>query len=178
MTSLESHITPDLERKVELAKLRITEAVSVFGDSLFLGHSGGKDSTVIYHLTKSVFPDIKVVHTPKTDTHRDTIMFLYELSMGQRIDFVPASMMEQYLKNTGLRCQIDGTRAAEYNRDTKSTDLVVDGVSVSRENMPAFVESGLFGMSVLYPIVEWTDEEVFTWLRANEISISLEYDWI
>ena len=41
--------------------------------------------------------------------------------------------------------------------------------------MPSFVKNGIFGLSITYPIVDWTDEEVFDYLDNNEIPFSAEY---
>jgi len=40
--------------KVQEAIERIQKAYDRFGNEMFLGHSGGKDSQVILHLTKQV----------------------------------------------------------------------------------------------------------------------------
>jgi 3'-phosphoadenosine 5'-phosphosulfate sulfotransferase (PAPS reductase)/FAD synthetase len=155
---------------------RIRKALNKFGTSLYLGHSGGKDSAVIYHLATKVYFDITVVHNPKPDVHSDTILYLYELAQNRPVHFVPSVKMPQTISLYGWRCQIDGTRIAEYTRTDRSTDLIVDGQSVSRETMTESVDAGIYGLSMLYPIYDWTDEEVWEYIKLSNIPVSKEYD--
>jgi 3'-phosphoadenosine 5'-phosphosulfate sulfotransferase (PAPS reductase)/FAD synthetase len=83
--------------------------------------------------------------------------------------------MPSFIQANGLECQIDGTRRDEATRNEKSTDLIVDGENVSRENMPAFVKRGIFGLSMLYPIFNWTEQQVWEYLKYNGIKVSKEY---
>lgn len=49
-----------LDVKIAKTKLRIREFVHYFGlDSVYVSFSGGKDSTVLLHIAKSIFPDIQ-----------------------------------------------------------------------------------------------------------------------
>lgn len=51
-----------LELKVEKTKLRILEWVREFGvDGVYVGFSGGKDSTVLLHIVRQMFPEIVAV---------------------------------------------------------------------------------------------------------------------
>lgn len=161
--------------KVSKALQLIQVAFNQFGDSLYVGHSGGKDSAVIYTLTKMVNPDVLVVHNAKPSTHPDTIAYLYELCYNQQVHFVPSSETERFIKEKGLKCQVDGTRIAEFNRTDKSAVFIRNGVDVSRTEMTEFEENGIFGLSLLYPIYDWTDEEVFSFICANNIPLSKEY---
>jgi len=47
-----------LEAKVVLSKLRIREWYDYWGGNVYVSFSGGKDSTVLLHLVRSMFPEI------------------------------------------------------------------------------------------------------------------------
>ena len=52
-----------LELKIEKSKIRITEFVQYFGEeNVYISFSGGKDSTALLHLIRSLYPNIKAVY--------------------------------------------------------------------------------------------------------------------
>ena len=175
--------------KVQEAIERIQKAYDRFGNEMFLGHSGGKDSQVILHLTKQVTDDFIIVHNVKplyydnmnevealTAMYPETLEFLYsEIAGKQAVEFMPATMMEEFLIEADLHCQIDGARIVEGERAGKSANIIRDGENVSRSEMTDFEEKGIFDLSICYPIYDWADEDVFDYLMANDILISDEY---
>ena len=51
-----------LELKIAKTKARIKEWVDVYGvDGVYISFSGGKDSTVLLHIARSMYPNIKAV---------------------------------------------------------------------------------------------------------------------
>lgn len=53
-----------LEVKIEMSKRRITEWVTHFGeDGVYISFSGGKDSTVLMHLCRSIYPKLVAVYS-------------------------------------------------------------------------------------------------------------------
>lgn len=174
--SFDSVLPENLQRKVEASLLRIGQAVSQFYNGLYVGHSGGKDSVVITHLTRLVCPSVRIVHNPKPDIHPDTKTFIQEMAKIFLIDFVDPNEMQAFLKYHHLTAQVDGTREAEFDRLEKSTTYISNGVDVSRKGMGAFTENGIFGLTLIYPIFDWTDAEVFDYIRCNNLPLSKEYN--
>lgn len=51
-----------LEAKIKLTKQRIEDWVNEYGeDGVYVSFSGGKDSTVLLHIARSIYPDMKAV---------------------------------------------------------------------------------------------------------------------
>ena len=51
-----------LDAKILKSKQRIREWYYHFGGKVYVSYSGGKDSTVLLHLVRSIFPDVPAVY--------------------------------------------------------------------------------------------------------------------
>ena len=151
------------------AILRITRYLD---DDFCIGHSGGKDSAVVHFLANKILNlNLPVAHTSKTEgfnaIHPSTLVYLY--SRPFPIELYPEGTDFPY------KGQIDGTRSNEAERLNKSTDLIVDGVSINRKHMTEYNPVGLFGLKFIYPIFDWTDEMVWAFHYLHRIPYSDEY---
>lgn len=50
-----------LERKILITQTRIIEWYQKFNGQVYISFSGGKDSTVLLHIARQIFPDIEAV---------------------------------------------------------------------------------------------------------------------
>jgi len=148
--------------------------------TVYVGHSGGKDSVIVHHLAKKAFGHfVPVVHSPKIEgfnkVHEATIDFLYELAFNHGLNMVPGSRMREFLVDRGLDTQVDGTRRDENDRVDRSADVVIDGETVNREQMPRITHNGLFGQTSVFPIVDWSEEDVWKYIGQAGLAVSEEY---
>lgn len=58
---LERLMSLSLDEKIQLSYARITEWYNAFNGNVYVSFSGGKDSTVLLHLVRQIYPDVKAV---------------------------------------------------------------------------------------------------------------------
>ena len=51
-----------LHLKIKMSKQRIREFYEHFDGKVYISFSGGKDSTVLLHLVRSLYPNVKAVY--------------------------------------------------------------------------------------------------------------------
>lgn len=67
----------NLESKIIQSKYLIRQAVSEFGlDKVYISYSGGKDSTVLSHIAKTLYPDIRHIFANTTNEYPETIQHI------------------------------------------------------------------------------------------------------
>ena len=50
-----------LERKIQVTQTRLIEWYQKFQGKVYVSFSGGKDSTVLLHIARQIYPDIEAV---------------------------------------------------------------------------------------------------------------------
>lgn len=175
------HVMEQVPGLMEEAIKRIKYAP--FGeDGMFCGHSGGKDSVLVRYIVDQAIGDhVLTVHTPKPEgvrnaVHPFTKEFLYALD--RPVLNIPVEMFHDMdvMERFNMVTQIDGTRAAEAERrDGRDVGVVVRGEERSRADMPLYLEDGLFGLQFVYPIFDWTDQQVWAAIFLYDIPFTKEY---
>ena len=164
-------------KKIENCRKIIKQYFDKFGNNIFVGFSGGKDSIVLLDLVLSITKDVKIVFNPKDDIHPQTVKFVKEVSKRFDIDYILFGDMEHYITNNNLLCQFDGSHKDEFERENKSTDFIVDGKNVSRKQLPIVVDKGMWEITFVYPLQDLTDKEVISYIKRNKLPYSKEYKW-
>lgn len=144
----------ELSRKINEAKDRIREFLSVhLPDQVYVAVSGGKDSRAVLSLCRQVYPNILVIHNGHPGEKVDGIEGVLHVTEPK------AENVPKFLSCVNLCGQIDGTR-----RDEDKT-VIFDGQEIHRSVMPGnMTKNGVFGLGVLFPIYDWTDEDVLAYL--------------
>lgn len=143
-----------LEQKIKATEKIIMEAVANHGNTLYLAYSGGKDSRVLLHITRRLYPSMLVIHNEHPgETPGDVD--------GMLTVRAPKSNVPGFLKFVKLEAQMDGTR-----RDEDKT-VQFDGKEIHRRDMPDYYsEQGLFGLHTWYPLIDWTQKEIDTYVET------------
>lgn len=89
-----------LEEKIGITKLRITEFYQHYDGNVYVSFSGGKDSTVLLHIAREVYPDIKGVYV---DTGLEFPEVKQHVKSLDNIDIIRPSMtFKQVLDEYGF----------------------------------------------------------------------------
>lgn len=76
--TLDSLREMNLESKIIQSKYLIRQAVTVFGlDKVYISYSGGKDSTVLSHIAKSMYPNILHIFANTTNEYPETLTHIH-----------------------------------------------------------------------------------------------------
>lgn len=74
--NIEAMMAWTLEQKIEHAIKRIREFYEVMDGKVYVSFSGGKDSTVLLHLVRSIFPDVVAVFVNTTNEYVEILHFI------------------------------------------------------------------------------------------------------
>lgn len=89
-----------LEEKIDITKLRIIEFYQHYDGNVYVSFSGGKDSTVLLHIAREVYPDIKGVYV---DTGLEFPEVKQHVKSIDNIDIIRPSMtFKQVLDEYGF----------------------------------------------------------------------------
>ena len=92
-----------LEYKIKQAKLYIKKFYEDNNGNIYVSYSGGKDSTILLHIARQLYPNIKAVFSNTTNENDDVIRFVkntpnvdwvYPTYRGKPVNFIWA--MEHY----------------------------------------------------------------------------------
>lgn len=157
--------TPENELNIKiLDSLQIiSESYNKHKNNLFLGYSGGKDSKIIKYLTKMISNNIILIHNSCNTEINDCNENIIEIKS-------PKSNFKPFLDLVNLKAQIDGTRKCE-----KGKSVIFNGVSIERNELnEVYNPKGVFSLEIYYPILFWSDRDVWTFIRKYNLMTESE----
>ena len=191
-----------VERTIELIKRAEPLALKYQDYGFHLAFSGGKDSQVIYHLCKMAGVKFKAVMQVTTldppelmkfvrKNYPDVIMERPEINFYKLIvkkKTLPTRLIRyccQYLKEgAGANTvTIIGIRRAESNKRAKRNELEISGHKYSNTLDQFNIDNQTQQLCVngkdkilLSPIIDWTNADVWNFIRGNNIEYCKLYD--
>lgn len=132
-----------LERKIQISQTRIIEWYTHYKGNVCVSFSGGKDSTVLLHLVRTMFPDVKAVFSNTGIEYPEIRQFATGFD---NVDIVsPKMRFDQVISTYGY--PLIGKEVAEaiyYARRISSHGVHVERERASGENCMA-KERGVAG---------------------------------
>lgn len=173
-------MTQQLEKKITQSKKLIESLYT--GQELCM-HSAGKDSVVLYDLVKQVVGDgVKYIHAVTTRDPAGTLAFLRKNYPDVVLDMPPTNFGELMRKKglptrftrfccdklkerVGKGCRIfEGMRSDESQKRSKYEVEMCD----NRKDFK--------GTKHLLPIMHWTDEDIWAYIRERGLPYMKYYD--
>ena len=126
-----------LEQKLQLTERRIQEFYDYYNGQVYVSFSGGKDSTVLYMITKKMGLDIPAVFVNTGLEYPEIVDFVYWLrgNGNQIVELRPKMPFNKVLEKCGY--PVIGKRQARFIRDLQNAN----------ENNKATVNLRLTGMN-------------------------------
>lgn len=173
-------MTNELQKKVDRAVKLLQAVAKGYDGEIELGYSGGKDSDVILHLARRAGIKIRPIYRnttidpPGTIAHvrangveiirpqKSFFQLVSEKGLPSRIRRYCCDKLKEYkiMEKTilGVRKSESDNRARNYSEPTK---CLYYGRAKTPEN---HVEG-------IYPILDWTDDDVLNYIEANNIRL-------
>jgi len=153
---------PEEVLKIEKAKKLLHSALVKHGNKIFVAYSGGKDSKVILHLAQQAAAPMRATVISIHNSHPDEKC---DLPNGCVIIKEPKSNFVEFLKYVEVTAQIDGTRT-----DEEEKTVIFNSEVIPRKDIPnEFNPKGVFGLEIYYPILYWTEKEVWNYIKQHEL---------
>jgi len=174
----------ELDLEIASATERVRWAYQTYGDQLVMSTSFGVQSAVMLHLVTTQIPNIPVIFVDTGYLFPATYTFADKLSQRLNLNlktYVPQQTAAQQEALYGkLWEDVDGLD--RYNRTNKvepmnravkelNAHAWLSGLrrtqSSSRSERP--VVEAQNKMTKIYPIIDWSDRDIYTYLMANDL---------
>jgi 3'-phosphoadenosine 5'-phosphosulfate sulfotransferase (PAPS reductase)/FAD synthetase len=184
------------KKLVEETRGIIIEALSKSKNPV-IAFSGGKDSTVVLNLVRSINPDVTAVFCNTGVEARETVEYcktidnLIELK-PDGITFWDCVKKYGYPDFKGKKGHHDGNKCCVYLKEKPAKkyykenhiDLIFTGLTMreSRNRMLLLKHRGFlyyaksWGLWKCHPIGNWTEKQVWEYIKDNNISYNSGYD--
>lgn len=181
-------IKEEYRKKVLVTELMIRGAVQgKKPEEVNILWSGGKDSTVILHLIKRLYGNVpyRVTFSDCGYEYDEVYAFIKQLTSQwelrlEKIPYGSARAIEQYEKSGGNRRTIltwERSRASREYIQTHGITLTFSGIRWYEHfhNIRHFKRT-YAGITLLYPILHWTQDDVWRYIREYNVPYLPLYD--
>jgi phosphoadenosine phosphosulfate reductase len=166
----------------------IQEAYDRYSPKMGLAFTGGKDSTVLLHLTKTLFDEVpmKAMFIDVYDHFPETHKFVEKTAAEWNLDLIKAqdpSLLPQYKTATDKKEKREISRMMKINAINQT--LEQEGwkalmVGIRWDEHPARSSETYFSPREdhmrVHPILHFTEKDVWSYIRRNNVPYNPLYD--
>jgi len=182
------------QSKIDASAALLQQAVDIYGSELVFACSFGAEDVAMIDLISKYAPSIQIV---TLDTGRlpqatydvmDACREKYALDI--KVYFPDASEVEEMVRESGLNlfhksvedrkkcCAV--RKITPLKRALAGQKAWITGVrreqADSRQDMAAIEDDAHFGMKKFNPMIEWTETDVWDYIRANDVPYNALHD--
>lgn len=148
-------------------------------EGYFVGFSGGKDSTVVYYLVKKANVKAEFYYSFTFLDYPETVMFIKK-NFKDVIFLFPKNNFWDLIERYGPPTRWKRWCCTEFKKSHGRKRVKVLGVrreeSVSRSKSLVYEYSKKDNAYHLHPIVDWTEDDVWTYIKMNNLKYNPLYD--
>lgn len=179
--------------KIDSARNILRKAFEVFDDKVGLSCSFGKDSVTVLHLAREFQPDVPAIYIdtgldfPETKEFMDGLHAQWDLNLqvyrptDENIQYRNELDLNLNLSNPDLCCdllKVEPTGRALNGLDACVVGLRRDETEYRKDLQPFEIVERPDGlpMTRIAPIHDWTEKEVWDYIKTNEVPYHPLYD--
>ena len=179
--------------KVESARDILRKTFEVFGDKVGLSCSFGKDSMTVLHLAREFRPEVPAIYIdtgldfPETEEFKERIREQWDLDLRvfrptrENVKYRNELDLNLNLSNPDLCCdllKVEPTERALRGLDAWIVGLRRDETEFRQDLEPFEIMTRPDGlpMTRIAPIHDWTESEVWDYIKTNEVPYHPLYD--
>jgi len=124
MSQLKQRLSMSLDEKIKYSKDRIMEWYAYWDSLVYVAFSGGKDSTVLSHLVRSIYPDVPLVFCDTGLEYPEIIKFINTFKDKNLVILKPKKIYKEVIDTYGYPIVSKENADKIYDiRNTKSEKL-------------------------------------------------------
>ncbi len=179
--------------KIDNAQNILRKAFEVFGDKVGLSCSFGKDSVTVLHLARQFRPEVPAIYIdtgldfPETEAFKDKLTVEWNLNVKtyrptrENVKYRNELDLSLNLSNPDLCCdllKVEPTERALLDLDAWIVGLRRDETEFRQDLEPFEIVGRPDGlpMTRIAPIHDWTESDVWDYIRTNEVPYHPAYD--